>query len=51
MQRHPGVRRDPDPGADWIPVCAGMATRLRVQYVDTPEYITRSRTFLRVIPP
>jgi len=24
MKRHPGGRRDPDPGADWIPACAGM---------------------------
>ena len=30
-------------GAAWIPACAGMTTTLRAQYVDTPEYITRSR--------
>jgi hypothetical protein len=43
MKRHPGVRRDPDPRAAWIPACAGMTTTLRAQYVDTPEYLTRSR--------
>src|SRR5215831_1167321 len=26
-----------------MPVCAGMATRLRTPYGDTVEYITRSR--------
>ena len=26
MKRHPGARRDPDPGAAWIPSCAGMTT-------------------------
>jgi hypothetical protein len=42
MKRRSGVRRDPDPGAAWIPACAGMTTTLRVQYGDAPEYITRS---------
>ena len=27
MERHPGARWDPDPGAAWIPACAGMTTR------------------------
>ena len=30
-------------GAAWIPAYAGMTTTLRVPYVDTPEYITRSQ--------
>jgi len=51
MKRHPGVRRDPDPGAAWIPACAGMTTSRRVQYVDTPKYITRSSTVPHVPAP
>ncbi len=30
-------------GTAWIPACAGMTTTLRTPYVDTREYITRSR--------
>lgn len=31
-------------GTSWIPACAGMTMTLRTQYVNAPEYITRSST-------
>src|SRR5690348_8976210 len=47
IQCHPGVRRDPEPGAAWIPACAGMTPMLQAPSVDTPEYITRSRRVIQ----
>src|SRR5262245_59135009 len=51
MQRHPGGRRDLDPGGyldsrsriKYATRCVGMTTTLRTQYGDTLEYRTRTK--------